>query len=86
MLKVFNYLINLIVKCYCANENGASPNNGITCEGISYFEGMAGTMTDSSAFCASDQVCTGTTENNIDAVDVSNKGDLCTKGKFQYYY
>ena len=80
MLKVFNYLINLIVTCYCAHENGATPNNGIMCASLDFTE------PEGSGFCGSDEVCTGTTEDNFLAVDVSNKGDLCTKGKFQYYY
>ena len=36
------------------------------------------------AYCASDEVCTGTTKE-INAVVKSNKAVLCTKGKFACY-
>ena len=34
--------------------------------------------------CTSDEVCTGKT-NQADAVDESNKNELCTKRKFECY-
>ena len=59
--------------CYCQNENGKNPNNGIMCK----------TPTGSArriAYCGSDETCTGPTSSDSCSLWPlrTNKADLCT--------
>lgn len=57
-------------KCYCENENGSTPNNGIMCGLDDDYQRVC--------YCAATQSCTGTT-SSTDGVEYLSRADLCTE-------